>query len=350
MTSSQITDSQQCDSHDRLGSQGQADLLCTFIKEGVIKLDSPWQISFMNPEVEKLFTASASTLLGKNLWDTLPELSSNFYKPAVIALKHDDHQAFTGYYAPHEKNLSIRLVAIDDGLVLFINDITEHTLSMRQISDRTILLDGVKENILEGIVTIDQFGIILTVNPAIERMMGYHASELIGNNVSMMMGGEQSVKHDDYLKSYMRNGEFNIIDTKHSLHARRKDGSYFQIELSISKMLLNNEPVFIGGIYDVTERLEQEAKIRELARFLEESWNPVLKISAEGVVAYANSRCGPILTSWQTSLNAKVPDHVCQVLRRAIDTASSQSLEVESDSEQYFSVLFAPTGRVRVWP
>ena len=208
------------------------------------------------------------------------------------------------------------------------------------------LLDGVLNNLLDGIITIDNRGKIITINPAISKMTGYEDHELLGNNVKMLMGDHIAALHDAYLQNGTQKPQ--VIGSKRYLQVFRKDGSFFLAEIAISKMQLDDEMIFIGSVYDVTDKVAQEKRIWELARFPEETWNPVLKISAGGVLDYANPRCSPILDAWQTAIQGQVPDEIKHIVQQCVSNGQSQEFEVECqradtcEAGQCFKLFFAP--------
>jgi len=210
------------------------------------------------------------------------------------------------------------------------------------------LLDGVLSNLLDGIITIDDGGIVLSVNPAIEQMTGYSAAELLGHNITILMGKHVAKQHHAYLQRFLEKGENGIVDTKRYLQVYRKDGSFFEAEIAVSKMLLDGDIVFIGSVYDVTEKIEQEKKLWELARFPEENSYPVMKITAEGIICYANSNCDPVFQIWQTEMDGQVPVHIKNMVQQCIADGQSQQIEVDCNCEtdcetgQCFSLSFAP--------
>lgn len=80
---------------------------------------------------------------------------------------------------------------------------------------------------IDAIITIDQHGIIDSINPATLRMFGYSAGELLGSNVKMLMPSPDSERHDGYLQRYLMTGEARIIGIGREVEGRRKDGSVF---------------------------------------------------------------------------------------------------------------------------
>ncbi len=131
-------------------------------------------------------------------------------------------------------------------------------------------LRAVVETAVDGIITIDERGIMSTVNRAAERIFGYAASELIGRNVSLLMPLPYSAEHDEYLANYRRTGHRRIIGIGREVMGRRKDGTVFPMDLAVSETRLGARRIFTGLVRDITERKRAEAELRQLKEALED--------------------------------------------------------------------------------
>jgi len=107
---------------------------------------------------------------------------------------------------------------------------------------------------LDAILTIDERGIIESLNPAAERLFGYTAEELIGQNIAMLMPAPFCDLHDSYLAHYLATGERKVIGSVREVSGRRADGTIFPIELSVSELHLGGRRMFTGLVHDVTRR------------------------------------------------------------------------------------------------
>jgi PAS domain S-box-containing protein len=130
------------------------------------------------------------------------------------------------------------------------------------------LLRAVVETAVDGILTIDASGRIVTANPAIQRIFGYSPEELIGKNVKMLMPSPYHEEHDGYLANYTQTGQRKIIGIGREVEGRRKDGTVFPIDLAVGETVTADGPIFTGIIRDITERKSAERTLRESeARF-----------------------------------------------------------------------------------
>lgn len=126
-------------------------------------------------------------------------------------------------------------------------------------------LRGIVETAVDGIITIDERGIVETINPAAERIFGFPADEVVGRNVSMLMPEPYRSEHDDYLERYRRTGERRIIGIGREVRGRRKDGTQFPLDLAVSATNLGTRRIFTGLVRDITARKQLEQEILEIS-------------------------------------------------------------------------------------
>ncbi len=122
-------------------------------------------------------------------------------------------------------------------------------------------LEAMLDNAIDGFITIDDKGNIESINPAGERVFGYIESELIGKNIKTLMPEPYHSDHDGYLQRYAETGVPAIIGTSgREVSGKRKNGTIFPLDLSVSSFSLVNRRYFSGIIRDITERKEAEAR------------------------------------------------------------------------------------------
>lgn len=136
--------------------------------------------------------------------------------------------------------------------------------SLSQAHLREPLLAALVENALDGIITINETGTILSFNPAAVALFGYTPDEVIGRNVCMLMPEPYRSQHDDYLRHYLRTGEAKIIGIGRQVEGQRRDGSVFPMELGVAAVEAEGERYFVGFIHDLTERRRFETGIHDM--------------------------------------------------------------------------------------
>jgi len=147
--------------------------------------------------------------------------------------------------------------------------------------EREALLRAIVETSPDGLVTIDQTGIIQSFNPAAAKMFGYRAEEVIGRNVGCLMPSPDRERHDGYLARYLRTGEKRIIGIGREVHARRRDGTVFPVELAVGEVITGGHRLFAGFLHDISARREAEQRMHELRSELVH----VLRLSEMGEMA-----------------------------------------------------------------
>ncbi|HEY0283937.1 MAG TPA: PAS domain S-box protein, partial [Vicinamibacterales bacterium] len=120
------------------------------------------------------------------------------------------------------------------------------------------ILQSILDSAVDGIVVIDATGLIKVFNPGAERLFGYRATEVLDQNVNVLMPGPDFEQHDRYITNYLETGVPRIIGTGREVRGRRKDGSTFPLHLSVGRMELDGQPAFTGILHDLSPRVAIE--------------------------------------------------------------------------------------------
>ena len=150
----------------------------------------------------------------------------------------------------------------DIGLCLLaIEDVTQRRTAERTLIEREAHLRAVLATAPDGIITIDENGIIGTFSAAAEHLFGFTAAEMVGNSVSVLMPELQRSAHDSYLSQYLKAGEARIVGRGRELTGQRKDGTKIPLRLSVAEMESPGRRMFVGIVHDLSEEKKRSEEL-----------------------------------------------------------------------------------------
>ncbi len=166
--------------------------------------------------------------------------------------------------------------------------------------------DAILSTAADAIVVIDSCGIIVKANRSAERMFQYGRGELTGQQVTELMPAPHREQHQDYIDSYLRTGEAQIIGIGREVQGRLKDGTLLAMELSVSEVRLEDCTLFTGILRDVSARRQAEEELARALRRLKESRSDLLSVlnrlrmgtvvvDRRRCVVYVSEACRPFL-------------------------------------------------------
>jgi two-component system sensor kinase FixL len=177
---------------------------------------------------------------------------------------------------------------------------------------------------VDGIIVIDPQGLVQIYNQACERLFGYLADEVVGQNVKLLMPAPYHQEHDGYLSHYRQTDERRIIGIGREVVGRRKDGSTFPMYLSVGEGRLANQRFFVGIIRNLTE-IKQEAAQREgadrlLAQIVQSSDDAIISKTQDGFI-----------TSWNASAERIFGYSAAEAIGKHISLVFPRDRLVEED-------------------
>jgi PAS domain S-box-containing protein len=165
----------------------------------------------------------------------------------------------------------------------FVSDLLQSTQKSLLISEKT--LATIVDLAVDGIVIINERGIIQGFNRAAENIFGFSRSEALGQNVAILMPEPHCSKHDAYIQRYIATGIPHIIGHCREIEARRKDGRVFPIELSVGEVKVETGSLFTGFVRDLSE---SRKLISERNSFFQMSLDLFCIIGFDGVFKRVN--------------------------------------------------------------
>lgn len=130
-------------------------------------------------------------------------------------------------------------------------------------TDIDSLYGALVEAAVDGIITIDEHGLIQSFNHAAEHLFGYAREEVLGQSVNILMPKHYAEHHDEYLENYLKGFKAKIIGIGRDVPGQRKDGTVFPMHLSVGEAQTVTGRMFIGVCHDLTG---QKKLLLQLAR------------------------------------------------------------------------------------
>ncbi|MDD4907115.1 MAG: PAS domain S-box protein, partial [Methylobacter tundripaludum] len=246
------------------------------IGDAVIATDAEARITLMNPLAEQLTGWTQVSAAGRPVDEIFHIVNKDTRQPATIpvmnTLAHGTIQGLANHTVliardGSECDIADSCAPIRDrdaqviGAVLVFRDVTGEYAVQQALRDSTAQIQTILNTVVDGIITLHAIsGIVETVNPAAERMFGYTAAELNGQNFSMLIPELDRNPHNGNgsIEYYSASDEARAIGLGREVVGRRKDGSIFPLEMAVSEMWLGGQRYFTGILRDITARKQAE--------------------------------------------------------------------------------------------
>ena len=278
-------------------SQGDAlfRILTANAVDGIVVIDGHGKILIFNAACERLFGYGQEEVISHDVNMLMPSpyfdeqdeehvRHGNTGERLIIGIGRDvvgrrkDGSNFPMYLSVGEGTLDDEKMYVG-----IIHDLTAHSAALADLREREARLSSILETASDAILTIDEQGLIESFNAAATRTFGYEPSEVLGQNVKILMPSPYHEEHDGYLTRYKTTGEKRLIGSGRVVTGRRRDGTTFPMELSVGEVLIGKRRLFTGFVHDITEH--QGAK-RQLLQLQAELLH-VSRLSAMGEMASA---------------------------------------------------------------
>ena len=317
-------------------------------------------IEYWNEGAEKLYGYSAEEAIGRSMQDLLKTSQSVSLQEIEDQIRREgEWEGRITHVSKGGGQVAVlsrqqRIARPDGEVILEVNrDITILEEAEQAVAEAAAHLKAIVETAVDGIITIDENGFVASVNPAVEKMFGYSARELIGRNLSMLMAEPYRSEHDDYLNHYRRTGERKVIGAGREVRGRRKDGSEFPVDLGVSETMIGARRFFTGLMRDATNRKQVEqalidakeaadtasyAKSEFLANMSHEIRSPLT-----GVLGYAEILLNRLKDANDLECVRTIKQsgqYLLQIINDILDLAKIEAQGVELDREMIYLPVF----------
>lgn len=201
-------------------------------------------------------------------------------------------------------------------------DVTQRRKTEMALIESEATLRAILETCVDGIITINEQGQVLSFNPAAVRIFGYRPEEVLGQDVGILMPDPLRQLHQGFIDHHLTTRETRIIGLGREVTGRRKDGTLFPLYLAVSDVSIRGRKMFTGIVRDLTDfkRLQEEiiqsqklAAIGEMAASVgHEIKNPLAGIG--GAIEILKDTLG------ETDTRRQIMDEILSEVRRLDNT------------------------------
>ena len=262
--------------------------------DAVVRIDANNCVTYMNPAAETLWGVNASDVIGQNVKMLVPSEHRAGHDGYVNRHRQTAENRIVGSSREVEierpdgtrRWVSLALSKVEEagkphGYAAFVRDVTEDR-ERREIINQTL------EQALDAVVTIDDNNIVTFMNAAAEKLWGYDRTEVLGQNVKMLVPQVHQSRHDDYVNANRNTGQDKIVGSAREVELHRKDGEVLTVQLSLSRVKLNNKTLYTAFLRDVTAEVAQREQVKVLSLVANETDNSVIITDADGRIEYIN--------------------------------------------------------------
>src|SRR5262245_33266192 len=227
------------------GDESRLRAVVETVVDGVILIDIEGRVQMFNPACQKLFGYRAEEVIGQHFNMLMPSPYREEYETYLSEYRRTGEKKIAGprrQLAGRRKDGTAFAMELAIGaarhagetmFVATIHDLTEREHAARVITEALASIKAVVDTAVDGVIVTDGQGIVHLFNPACQKLFGYRADEVVGQNVKMLMPAPHRDQHDGYLGNYLVTGEHNIIGTSREVMGQRKDGSTFPDRKSV---------------------------------------------------------------------------------------------------------------------
>ena len=261
--------------------------------DAVVTIDEDNRVTFFNKAAEQLWGYPREDVLGRNVRLLVPSEIRDQHDDLVNANRSTGVDKIVGTSREVEvqrqdgsriwASLSLSKIELDESTIYtaFVKDVSEQRRA-RSTMRQTL------EQAIDAVVSIDEMNRVTFFNAAAERLWGYAADEVIGQNVRMLVPAEIQADHDSYVDANRSTGIDKIVGTSREVPVFRKDGERRWGKLSLSRIEIDGDVTYTAFLQDVTQEVENRERIQTLSLVADETGNSVIITDAEGFIEYVN--------------------------------------------------------------
>ncbi len=223
----------------------------------------------------------------------IQDVAGNFLMSRSTVINDTERQQAEELLRQAKDELELRVVTRTSEL-LRVNQHLQQELEERKQIQASLQIaqdrfSGILEIAKDAIISVDDSQCITLFNQGAERIFGYAAPEVLGESLDLLLPNRSVGLHRHHVSGFAdSNGNARLMGERSEIFGRRKDGSEFPAEASISRLKLGKENVFTAILRDISERKQTELALSQLAAIIESSEDAIISKTLEGKIVSWN--------------------------------------------------------------
>jgi PAS domain S-box-containing protein len=335
------------------------------IGDAVIATDAAARVTLLNPVAEELTGWTHAQAQGKPIDEVFHIVNRDTRQLATIPVAQTLSQGTVQGLANHtvliardsrEFDIADSCAPIRNpeglvvGAVLVFRNVTDEYAAQQTLRDSAARVQTILNTVGDGVVTLHAHGGIMeSVNPAIEHLFGYSASELTGKGFGFLIPELDQEQHNVSLEYYGVSDEARTLGQGREVMGFRKDGSFFPLEIAVSEMMLGGERYFTGILRDISTRKQAEEALRKAGALQSAIFNSAnfssIATDAKGVIQIFNVGAERMLGYAAAEVMNKITPADISDPQEIIARAQTLSTELETEIRPGFEALVFKASR-----
>ena len=319
------------------------------ITDGVCIIDKDGgKILQCNKAMTRFLKKPYEEIIGQSCCELIHGSSESTKKCPFTRMLHSRHSENTDFQVGESwVNVKVEPLIDNDGnltgAVHIISDITRHRQANKALRESENKFRLAFANAQDAIVWIEsESGVITNCNKAAEELFGKRKTDIIGQHHTTLYPEDKIEAYGNILSESSRDHNKNI-----EAEIITKSGLILNVTIAFSKMLVDDSEIIQGIICDITDSKRAIEEIENLARFPSEDPNPVLRISKDCKILYANDASSPVLQTWTSEVTEPeqeqcLPEPWCTRIQDVYGSGNSASFELECDDGHIFFLTLQP--------
>jgi len=261
--------------------------------DGIITADCSGNILSWNKAATDIFGYKQSKVIGKSLTMIIPEEYKAPHEAGIARVSGGgEHHVIgktvelsglhkDGHLIPVELSLSTWLISDERFYSGIIRNVSERKFMEEMHHAIELKFQSIAESANDAIISANEKGEIQSWNKAAENIFGYTEKEMTGGPLTVIIPDEYRDLHQQGIERVAKGGKHHVIGHSVELSGLHKDGHEIPIELSLSTWTVNKKVFYSGIIRDITERKENELKLRQHEKKLAKRAKSLEKLNEE---------------------------------------------------------------------